>query len=299
MDILKSHILIITTHNRLKLFKRLISHISSYDNLFDEIYIICDSNIEYYGEIKKIIDTFSIGCSKYKITHLKNMGGAKARNYLIQNNYIFNFDYVSFCDDDDLPFKIKFERALINLEDENDNIIGYTSSYVRNYGNHSKIIKTKKNKIFYSDIRKNNDIGGFSFITLKTKFLKNIRPIPEKLKSNQDWFLYMELLFKNKKKYFLKDDLIGLIYDDSRNSSRLTQNYENLNSTYYFYEVCKEYFQDDNQYILSQFYYKFLKNKKILQIIYFYLNNKQLMSGRHYFSILKNKFYVWIFLQKT
>ena len=97
-----------------------------------------------------------------------------------------------------------------------------------------KNILFNKNKIYINDIVKNNNIGGFSFVTLNSNYLNHSCIIPKELKSNQDWFLWIKLLFDNKSNFFYKDSLIGLIYNDEKKKERLTNKPHNIKSTYDF-----------------------------------------------------------------
>jgi len=292
-----NHLLVINTHNRLKCLTQLLTHIQSFDDIFEEILVICDSGINYFDLVKSNLDLFSVGSSKYKLIRLNSLGGAEARNHIIRNKYVFNFDFVSFCDDDDLPFRIKFEKAENILSKKDDKLIGYSPSYIRNYGKISKKIISKNTLLNFDKIKINNDIGGFSFVTIKTKFLKGINLIPRDLKSNQDWYLWMSILHKYKNSYFYKDSEVGLVYDDNRGvDNRLTLNSNNMRSTYSFYNYCKSDFDHDNESVLGYYYFKYLREKKILDVLRSPLLKAPYLTKKHYLSLIKINFIERIFL---
>jgi len=284
------HQLVINTHKRFNSFTRLLSHVKSYDYIFKRILIIVDSDIHYYKKIKKYVDAVSSGCNKkYYTKHLLNVGGAAARNYAI-NNIEDDIEFISFCDDDDLPFKLKYTNAIKFLK-KNNFCIGYSCSYVRDYGIYTKKIIDEK-KIYFHDILNNNDVGGFSFVTLKVQNLKGLK-IPVILKSNQDWYLWISLLNINRKFYIYKDQKIGLLYNDIRNSGRLTTNKNNISSTYIFYKIIEEKFNLSLDSIINYYYYKILRQKSFFFLVRLIIvNNKTLKIPRkHINSLLKNHIY--------
>ena len=291
----KTHLLIINTHNRVRDFTRLLGHIISYDNLFDKIIIICDSKVEYYNQIHHITEHLSKGANHYELIHLHLVGGAESRNYLIRNELVFNYDLVSFCDDDDIPFKSRFIAAEEVLY-KNNNLMGYAPSYIRHYGPFSKKIISSKKTIGFEELKQNNDLGGFSFLTIKTKYLKNINLIPCELKSNQDWFLWLSMSHKYQSKFFFKDDLVGLVYNDNRIRDRLTLNPKNTKSTLDFYKFCTDMFGFDNEAAIRYFYYKFLRKKKTLFVLRFLIFKKSYLKKKHYVSLIKNIFFERLFL---
>jgi hypothetical protein len=291
-----THLLVINTHNRLGTLMQLLSHVQSFDDLFEEILIICDSDDQYYYSTKCLLDLFSIGSNKYKLIQLNCVGGAEARNNIIRNGYVFKFNLVSFCDDDDLPFRVKFESAQKNIINKKD-IVGYSPSYIRNYGKVSRKIISKKKFINLDDILKNNDLGGFSFVTLKTKYLNDINLIPVDLKSNQDWYLWMSILYKHKNVSFYKDIEVGLVYDDDRKrKTRLTLDSNNISSTYAFYKYCKSHFNHDNENVLGYYYFKYLRQKDLFDLIKSPLLKNPYLQKKHVISLIKIHFIERIFL---
>ena len=184
----KSHLLVINTHNRLIDFSRLMTHVKSFDYIFNSILIISDSDIDYFLKVKQYVNDLFKGVDKLiEFVNLDNVGGASARNYIIKNNIYKKYDFISYCDDDDIPLKEKFISAEKYLLQHTD-CIGYSCSYYRDYGLIGKNILFNKNKIYINDIVKNNNIGGFSFVTLNSNYLNHSCIIPKELKSNQDCF---------------------------------------------------------------------------------------------------------------
>lgn len=286
----KSHLLVINTHNRLIDFSRLMTHVKSFDYIFDSILIISDSNIDYFLKVKQYVNDLFKGVNQLiEFANLDNVGGASARNYIIEKKIYKKYDFISYCDDDDIPLKEKFISAEKYLL-QNTNCIGYSCSYYRDYGLLGKNILFNKSKIYINDIVKNNNIGGFSFVTLNAGFLDHSCVIPNELKSNQDWFLWIKLLFDNKSNYFYKDSLVGLVYNDEKTKDRLTNKPNNIKSTYDFYIICKKMFDIELNSALSYFYYKIIKSltfKDFVKIVF--INRKHLnIKTKHVISLLKN-----------
>tara|TARA_Y100001958_G_scaffold159888_1_gene163973 strand:+ start:11553 stop:12461 length:909 start_codon:yes stop_codon:yes gene_type:complete len=300
---MKGHLLVINTHNRLKDFTRLISHVCSYDNLFNSIIIVVDSDKNYYNEIKRILYSFTLGCNKYRLLYLNNEGGANARNIIFKRKYYKNFKYLSFCDDDDIPFKNRFIEAEKFLEN-NKNCIGFSTSYIRDYGLFTKKIIFKPTNFYFKDIILNNDIGGFSFVTLNTKFCKSSFKIYEKLRSNQDWYLWLSFLKTNPNCFMYKSSILGLVYNDNRNEDRLTLSKSNINSTYLFYLIVSKEMNIKIDSALSYFYYKCLRNYTITNLIKAFIYNRKTLNlnNKHIISLFKNVFFnklQRLFLSKT
>ena len=286
----KSHLLVINTHNRFIDFTRLMTHVKSFDYIFDSVLIISDSSIDYFFKVKQYVNDLFKGVDQLiEFVNLNNVGGASARNYIIEKNIYKKYDFISYCDDDDIPLKEKFISAEKYLE-QNPNCIGYSCSYYRDYGLFGKNITFNKSKIYLNDIVKNNNIGGFSFVTLNTVFLDHSCLIPNELKSNQDWFLWIKLLFDNESNFFFKDSLVGLIYNDEKTKDRLTNKPHNIKSTYDFYILCKKKFDIELSSALSYFYYKVIKSLTFMNFVKIIFRNRKYLNIRtkHIVSLLKN-----------
>lgn len=297
-----NHLLVINTHDRIKEFRRLLTHIISYDNLFDKVLIIADSTLDYAESVKLLVYEMTIGSFKYQVKHLDCLGGASARSLVFKDGLYKNYKYLSFCDDDDIPFKSRFQRAELQL-DNNPRAIGYSCSYIRHYGALTKKISSS-GKIDYNTILKNNDIGGFSFVTLKSEYLTNELIIPENLKSNQDWYLWIKMLNVNRDKHFVKDADIGLVYNDKRDINRLTLSPKNFESTVLFDYILQEEFSINLPSVKRYVYYKYLRSKPIFYTLKAIVLNRQilLINRRVMVSLLKNYlFYGFtrLFLSKT
>jgi hypothetical protein len=300
-----SHRLTIATHNRLSDFRRLLTHIRSYDQLFDNILVVVDGDSNYFSEIQRNISEFCNGCSKYEVFHSNQIGGAAVRNYMIQDSRIKNYDYLSFLDDDDLPLKQKFIHAVKYLE-ANAACVGYTCGYYRYYGRFGRRIISPNKKIRLTECQTNNDIGGFSFVTLNLQLFNDSIRIPDNLKSNQDWYLWIAILKMQPNSYFWKEgNLVGLVYNDMRSrQDRLTLKSSNLSSTYDFYSLLKKEYGLELSSAIDYFYYKHLRNKNFFSFILAIKYNKSIyrLSTRHWRSLVINILYNGVkrlFLSKT
>lgn len=291
---MSSHRLTISTHNRLSDFRRLLTHIRSYDQLFDNILVVVDGDFSYLQEIKNTISNYCSGCSKYDVFHSNQIGGAAVRNFMIQDSKIKNYDYLSFLDDDDLPLKPKFTHAIKYLEDNKD-CVGYTCGYYRYYGQFGRRIISPNKKIGLSECQINNDIGGFSFVTLNLPLCNDSIRIPDNLKSNQDWFLWLAILKMRPNSYFWKQgELVGLVYNDIRSrKDRLTLKSTNLSSTYDFYLLVRKEYGLELSSAIDYYYYKHLRKMNFLNLILAIRHNKSIyrLSNRHWRSLIKNILY--------
>ena len=117
--------------------------------------------------------------------------------------------------------------------------------------------------------------------------------IPSYLKSNQDWYLWIRLLFENKNRHFIKTDIIGLVYNDSRKLNRLTTSNNNLLSTYLFHKVLNEQMSLNLESVKGYFYIKYLKSKNPYFVLKVLINNYNILglNSRHVFSYIKLRLY--------
>lgn len=302
---MSNHRLAIATHNRLAEFRRLLSHVRSYDQIFANILIVVDGDFDYYEKIQKVVSDFCSGSSNYELFHSNQVGGAAVRNHMISTSVERNYELLSFLDDDDIPYKHKFVKAEQVLSSRN-NCIGYATGYYRYYGGFGRRITSRDRKIGLEECLRNNDIGGFSFVTLNLKMLAESIIIPIELKSNQDWFLWLAILRKHAGSYFWKEgSSIGLVYSDIRKGQdRLTLNSSNLSSTIVFYEILKAEHGLDLDSAIDYFYYKYLRQKNLLSVVIGMTRNRDIygLSAKHWRSLYFNAIYNGfkrLFLSKT
>ncbi|MDA7805101.1 glycosyltransferase family 2 protein [Schleiferiaceae bacterium] len=267
----------------------MMTHVKSFDYIFGSIHVIVDSKTEYYLKARQYVsDLFRGSDQLIELVHLDNVGGAAARNYIVENRIYMDFDYISYCDDDDIPLMEKFIYAEQYLS-KNSSCVGYTCSYYRDYGSTGKSVRFEKSRIYYNDIVQNNDIGGFSFVTLNTQFLNDSCVIPKELRSNQDWFLWIKLLFDYRTNYFYKDSFIGLVYSDDKKKHRLTTLPDNKKSTYLFYNLCERMFNVRLESALAYFYYKAMRDLEFRYLLKTILINRRnlKLQSKHVISLFK------------
>ena len=203
-----------------------------------EIIIIFDEsntdNLKFIYEISKIDKRIKI------IVNKKNLGASISRNIAIKKS---KGKYLAFIDSDDLWHKEKIEKQLKFLEDNKVQIC-HTSYEIINRNN--KILGNRYARDFFNikDIITSCDIG-LSTVLLKKSILNKKLQFP-KLKTKEDFVLWLKILSAGNKIYAIKKKLAKWRKLDTSLSSSLYQklidgfrvyytymNYNFLSSSYY------------------------------------------------------------------
>lgn len=188
---------IITTFSRSNTLKQAIESVLAQSYQSYELIVVDDNGINSPNQLEseKLVNSFNKAI-KY-IKHDINLGGNAARNSGIRAS---RGDLIAFLDDDDTFKKNNLEEKVkcFNLHHEKSVLI-FSNYHVKG----QKIGLTSFN--FFSNITSEycfpdnkkifcgNYIGSFSFIIVDRLSLIGIGLLDEKLKSSQDWDLYVRL----------------------------------------------------------------------------------------------------------
>lgn len=166
----------------------------SYKNF--KILIIYDN--EDNSDLSKIKKFFKSKIIKKKISYKiivnkKSLGAGYARNVGIKKS---NTKYIAFLDSDDVWAKNKL-KIQINFMEKNNILISHTSYFIINANN--KIISSRiaKKKIIFQDLISSCDIG-LSTVILKSILLSKNKLIFPKIKTKEDYVLWLKILKKIK-----------------------------------------------------------------------------------------------------
>lgn len=188
MDEIKNSLVsvIIPTKNRPDTLANAVNSVLSqtWKNL--EILVIDDnSDLKTKTYLSRLKNTKNIKV----FSNVKPFGAATARNLGIKHS-IGNF--VAFLDDDDLWAKNKIELQLLELK-KNPNAVAASCWFYEIYQYKTRLIKPDSKKENDITLFKKNSLGGSSVILARKDALAEIKNFDEKLKSCQDWDLWIKL----------------------------------------------------------------------------------------------------------
>ena len=184
----------------------------SYKN-YELILIYDDPDKSDLKYIKKILK--NIKRKKIIINNI-NIGAGLSRNLGILNA---KGKYISFIDGDDIWKKDKLKNQLLFMLDNKIEFCFTSYSIINKKNTIVKFIKAKKN-IDYQDLVKSCDIG-LSTVMLKTRLLKKIKFT--KIKTKEDYLLWIKLSKKNIKMLGINETLTSWRQTNNSLSSSITQ----------------------------------------------------------------------------
>ena len=127
------------------------------------------------------------------IVNRKNYGAGESRNIAIRES---NSKYIAFLDSDDIWSKNKL-KTQVNYMEKNNILFSHTSYDIINDNN--KIISSRlaKNKIIFQDLITSCDIG-LSTVILKSSLLNKNKLFFPKIKTKEDYVLWLKIVKKIK-----------------------------------------------------------------------------------------------------
>ncbi|MEK0290651.1 glycosyltransferase family 2 protein [Caldifermentibacillus hisashii] len=280
---------IIPTYNRGHMIHVSIESVinQSYKNL--EL-IIVDDNSE--DNTKEIVEEYMKKDKRIKyIKHDVNKGGAAARN-----TGIFNAtgDYIAFLDSDDEWYPKKLEKQIKVIQENNNIDLVFTAYKVmEKYSN--KLIGYHKIKKNYrlSQLYKNNFLGSTSSLLIKKQKLIEVNGFDDKLKSCQDWDLYLKCC-DSSNFYVIDEPLLTQYYHGNRisnNNDAIIQGHKAIIKKILRILQRKKYPKMETNMILSELYLRMSK---------LYFKNNNFEQGKRFLFIsmklyplnIKTLFYV-------
>ena len=161
----------------------------SYKNLRISIVYDDENKTDLY-EIKKFLkNKNNKKLPSIKIeNNKKNLGAGYSRNISIKK---CNTKYVAFLDSDDLWKKNKL-NAQISFMEKNKQVFSHTSYYVINEKNKIIYSRTATSIIKFEQLIKSCDIG-LSTVIIDTKFLKKNNYYFPKIKTKEDYVLWLKI----------------------------------------------------------------------------------------------------------
>ena len=220
----------------------------TYSN-FELIIIYDDTDQDDYKYIKKIS---KIDKRIKVIKNSKNLGAGESRNIGIKHS---RGKYIAFLDSDDLWHSQKLEKQLRFMIDNNFDI-SHSSYTIINKKN--KVIgkRIARNFLNYNSLLKSCDIG-LSTVIIRKNLFNNGLKFP-KLRTKEDFVLWLKLLRKNNKIMALNKTLVSWRKLDNSLSSSLLQR---LYDGFKVYNKYMNYNYLKSLYLLSCLCLNFLKKK--------------------------------------
>lgn len=181
---------IIPTRNRCNLLAKAIKSVLNQTYQDFEIIVIDDASnddtIEMLNKVRRLEKRLTI------ISNKKPMGGAESRNIGIS---VSNGKWIAFLDDDDSWFPQKLAKQLQALAHK-PKAIACSCAYQVNYPLGVKRIITPPSVVSMDQLLQANILGGASVCITSSQILKQMGGLDKKLRSSQDWDLWLRLLEK-------------------------------------------------------------------------------------------------------
>lgn len=230
---------VITTKNRLENLKKCIDCLVRQLMLPKELVIVNDGGSSIFSVVANIKQKTNLNI---KLIELKtSVGVSVARNIGVE---AATGEYISFCDDDDEFFveKIQTVHDYIISKSYPDLIChGIRTIYVDE--NMSVNSWPKIQKLLGKEILIGNCIGGVSRVICKKSFIVNAGMFDARLKSLEDWDLWIRFVLQGARLEFCNQILVNYIVRTSQNSlSRDMDQFEHcykLITDKYFEEISK------------------------------------------------------------
>ncbi len=188
---------IIPCYNAEKYIKETLESILNQTLKCKEIIVINDGSTD---NTLNILKNFK---DKIKIITIKNSGVSIARNIGIKE---VKSKYIAFCDADDLWDPQKNEEQIKFIKEKKAKFVCTNAKLIGNSAENFTPLKPKKNPIHFEDLIFNNYIFTSS-VLLEKSILEKAGLFWEKLKSLEDWHLWLRISL-NEKIYFLDKELI-------------------------------------------------------------------------------------------
>ena len=206
--------IIIPYFKKHKYFSKTIKSIyqQTYKN-YEIILIYDDINIQELEFVK-----FSLKSIKNKkiIINKKNLGAGTSRNLGILSS---KKNFIAFCDADDVWQKNKL-KSQISFMKKNNYDFTHTSYLIIDNNSKTKGNFSIKKKINYNDLLKSCDVGLSTVICDRSILSKKLFP---KLKTKEDYCLWLNILKKGKFLYGLNQNLTSWRKTDNSLSSSIIQ----------------------------------------------------------------------------
>ena len=249
--------IIIPYHRKKKYFSKTIkSIISQTFTNFEIILIYDDTNLEELNFVKKIM--FEVPKKKI-IINKYILGPGISRNIGISKS---KGKYLAFCDADDIWVKNKL-KLQINFMKKKKLNFSHSSYYVINFKDKKIGSFNIKEKIHYKDLIKSCDIG-LSTVIISKKLI-NDRNKFCKLKTKEDYFLWLQIIKKIKLIYGLNKYLVSWRYNKGSLSDSFFQKIMDSFRLYYIYEKYNIFLSFS--YVIRLTLYALLKKIKIYKLL--------------------------------
>lgn len=235
---------IIATYRRNKKLSRAIESVLKqlYKNF--ELIIIDDNGegTEYQKKTEIEVNKYLIDSRIKYYVQKYNQGANAARNFGIEKA---RGDFILFLDDDDEFTKDKLLEFKKIIETQKNVGLIYSGAKYINEKTQYKYKEIKNPKL---EILKGNYIGSNSFVGIKKSYLVEQQGFNSKLKSCQDWEMWIRLIYSNIKIVGINKPLVNY-YIDIDEKNRISNNLEKIISghLYVLNETLNKYLEFFNE----------------------------------------------------
>jgi glycosyltransferase involved in cell wall biosynthesis len=153
------------------------------------------------------------------IRHPRNLGGAAARNTAIERA---RGEYIAFLDSDDewLPHKLERQMDLFKKLDASYGVIYTGLQVIYEESKKGEIYRATHRGSFLNELLIANCVRTLSSVVVKRQYLQAVGGLDARLKSCQDWDLYIRLM-KHCKFECIEDPLV-IYYVNKEDPSRIS-----------------------------------------------------------------------------
>jgi glycosyltransferase involved in cell wall biosynthesis len=178
---------IIPTHNRVNLLKRAVQSVLAQTFQDFEIIIVNDCSTD---QTREYLTSLVNENSKIQAIHnIQSLGGSRSRNAGIE---LAKGKWIAFLDDDDtwMADKLTLQLQALTAHPE---AVACSASYLINYPMNVKKIAHPPLEVTMSTLLRSNCLGGASVCICSAEVLKRVAGFDDKLRSAQDWDLWIKL----------------------------------------------------------------------------------------------------------
>ncbi len=224
---------VIPSYNRANVLPRALNSVLSQTYQDFEIVIIDDCSKD---NTQEVLEKFNDPRIRY-IRHEINQGGNAARNTGIK---AANGEVIAFLDSDDEWLPTKLEKQMLCF---NDPLVGLVycgqKCFSENDGRVFEFFNPLREDIFYNMLVKNY-VGSLSAVIVRYKNISQVGFMDEKLKSCQDWDLYIRL--SQICQFGFVDQMLVNYYLGKKDPNRISNNRRSILSGHQ--AIAKKYYKE-------------------------------------------------------
>lgn len=181
---------VLPTHNRVDLLRHAVDTVLAQTEPAWELIVVDDASTDGTAAYLEEVSRRDARVQVVRNPHSK--GGAGARNEGISHS---RGEWVAFLDDDDewMPDKLELQRRTLEA---NPSAIACTCAFIQLFPSGRTTVSPVPQQIALHELLESNVLGGASVCVCSTAVLKHIGGFDSRLRSGQDWDLWVRLCEK-------------------------------------------------------------------------------------------------------